>query len=223
MARDCVFLFVGYRTRLVDGWEAFAPPAQAPAHYKDKDKIKSYLAEQRAAFEREAADQPYTSTFDSVSLIDKLHEKRPQWSTRAGGPPVGELVRNYLVKYFPRAWPLTPDPDDPPTPVVFVGFDTRRFLKLLGLECSLPTAAARCPLRLWYDNAAGHRDILEALAPREYRLSLPQVLRARRPLAEPAASAWDRLLADWAGPGVHPERDAHLALELAAQLGFLRD
>ena len=49
-------------------------------------------------------------------------------------------------------------------------------------------------------------------------LTLPFVLSQRRPSDPDQAKEWDALLKDWPGPGVYPDRDAKIAVELAVQL-----
>lgn len=218
-------IFIGYRTRPAAGVEKVLPEFKAPSHYKDPAKIAAYVAEARAAFTANAQNMPYTGTFDEVVLIDGKHHKVLQWSHAAaeegGKPLVSVRVRNYLLKHFPDAWTDDGTLRKGGPAVIFVGFDPRTFLKILGLECSLPAVNRRCPLGLWYSNT-DHRDITEAVLPKEFTgLTLPYVLKMRRPTDGETAKRWDEALADWPGPGVFPEKDARITVELATQLGFV--
>jgi len=218
-----VKLFVGYRTRVVANVEALAPEPEAPSNYKDRDKIAAFVAEAKKTFFAEAKNQPYTGTFDEVFLVNPSKEGVFQWQfppPDSKKPPIAVSVRNYLLKNYPDAW-AGDIHDSVPPKVVFIGFDMRRFLKMLGLECSLPSVNKPLPPRLWYGNS-DHRDIEEAVMPREFKhLSLKSVLAARRPAGAEAAERWDALVKDWPGPHVSPEKDVLLAVELAAQLGII--
>jgi hypothetical protein len=104
------------------------------------------------------------------------------------------------------------DEDDAGAPrhPIFLGFDPRTFLKMLGLECS--TAGAPLPPSVWYATTL-HRDVAEALMPAEFKhVPLAWVLK-RRGIAVPG---WER-------PGVDPELDARVVVNAADQLGFLTE
>jgi hypothetical protein len=216
-------LFVGYKTCTIPDVEKFTPEFKAPAHWKDKAKIEAAVTEKREAFQAEAHLQPYTGTFDEVVLIDAKNQKSLRYVRGAadeGKSPVSVRVRNYLLKTYPDAWGNDPCEVKKPS-VTFVGFDPRLFLKVLGLECSLPSVGKPVPLRLWYNNS-DHRDITEAVLPKDYKnLDLKTVLKLRRPVEPEAIVKWDALVKDWDGPGKDPAKDAQLSVELALQLGLL--
>ncbi len=155
-----------------------------------------------------------------MALFDPTLKKTPVYMTKEGDQPVSAKFRNYLNKNYPGAWGSEVGGRKPPE-VVLVGFNLRPFLKILGIECSLPASDKACPLRLWYDNT-DHRDIAEAILPRECKgLTLPYVLKYRRPADPTAATRWDELVDGWTGPGVKPATDSLLAFVLAGQLGML--
>lgn len=228
-AKPALKLFVGFKTRLVEG--AAHPEVQVPDHYKDAAKAAAYVAERRAAFAAAALAMPYTATFAEVELVDPnaRDEKAPERSKfgapkfvwhppEAGKLSVAVRVRNYLTKHYKAAWP--DEPGRRPG-VVFIGFNVRLFLKILGLECSLPAEGRPCPLGMWYDNP-GVRDIGEAVCPREFEgLTLPYVLARRRPPDPEGGKYWDALTAGWNGPGENVGQDVRIAVELAAQLGII--
>jgi len=218
-------IIIGYRTRPVANLEKVLPEFKAPAHFKDPSKIADDIAYKKESFLVYAKDMPYTGTFDEVFLVDPKHNKVVQWSHQAteedNKPPVAVRVRNYLVKHYPAAWANDTHCDRKQPEAIFIGFSMRNFLKMLGLECSTPGINKACPLGLWYSNV-DHRDIGEAVLPSDYKLlTLPYVLKFRRPLDLTAAKHWDELTLDWPGPGVFPERDALITVELATQLGLL--
>lgn len=219
-------LFVGYRTRLADGLDDNLPEFKAPANWKDEAKIKAEVELRKSNFLASAKDMPYTGTFDEVVLIDSKNKKTLQYKYHdpaEGKPTVAVRVRNYLLKNYPDAWGFDTHGRERVPQAIVVGFDPRTFLKILGLECSLPSVDKAAPLGLWYTNS-DHRDVIEAVMPKEFAgLTLPFVLKYRRPVEPGPAAAWDDLLKDWPGPGVHPDKDAKLAVELASQLGFFEE
>ncbi len=215
-------IFIGYKTRTVEGIEKLLPEFKAPSHWKDKDKIAADVAEKREAFLANAKDMPYTGTLSEVTFVDSFTKKTLQWKDDPEKPPVSVRVRNYLLKNYPDAWSNDTHDRKPPT-VILVGFDPRTFLKILGLECSLPKINKPCPLGLWYTNT-DHRDIAEAVMPKDFKgLTLPYVLKFREPIDPADAAKWKELVKDWPGPGVFSDRDALLTVALATQLDLLSE
>lgn len=217
-------LFVGFKTKAVDGVEALMPTFTPAKNLTDPKKIEQDLADKKEKFLREAPNMPYTGTFEEVFIIDPKNEKRLQYLASDGKDakaPVASRVRTYLLKTFPNAWPEDTHEIKKPE-VVFVGFNPRLFLKMLGIECSLPHIAKPLLPKMWYSNS-DHRDIEEALIPAEFNkmIDLATALKRRRPLDEPSAKRWDVLLAGYTQPGDNPMKDAQLAFELAVQLGFI--
>lgn len=218
-----VRVFVGYKTKKVPDVERFVPEFSAPSTWKDEGKIKAVIEEKKAEFLHGCQDMPYTGTLEEVVLLDKGCKKVVPFVSKPGDKlPVSVRVRDYLLRRYPSAWADDGDPRTPPG-VVFFGFEPRLFLKILGLECSLPAIKAPCPHRMWFDNADGHRDIIEAILPREFRtkLSLKAVLASRGPLSPEDAKDWAALIAGWGGPGVDAYKDIRIVFELALQLGLL--
>lgn len=220
-----VKIIVGYRTRPVAGVEGMMPAFKAPSHWKDEQKIAADIAEKKANYLLTAKDAPYTGTFDSVFVADPKNERGAQFDFHADGSkqPVSVRVRNWLLKHYPTGWGEGEyDTRNPPFRVI--GFDPRRFLKILGLECSLPGINKPLPLKMWYSNSE-HRDIAEAVLPSDFSkvLDLATVLKQRRPHDGEARKKWDEALEGWTGPHVDPWKDATLATELANQLGFLAE
>ena len=219
-------IVVGYRTRVAADVQAHMPEFKAPSNYKDAAKIQADIAEKQAAFLLAAKDMPYTGTFDEVHLYDQKANRAMAWSHKAteeeGKPPVAVRVLNFLLKYHPKAWDNNTHGRKVPE-VAFLGFDPRTFLKILGLECTRLAISTPPPLGLWYSNS-DHRDIGEAVMPKECKgLTLPYVLKFRRPLNPDRAKQWDELLDGWNGPGETARKDAKITIELANQLGFFED
>jgi hypothetical protein len=224
-------LFVAYSTMPVPGFEPDPGAIEAPAHYKDPEKIAEYKAKAAVKLKADAAFMPYTGTFAEVQIVDPARRENLKWEYRApdsGKQPLCLAVRAWLVKnygqYFPES--MTPARDDRGRPeVVFVGFDPRLFLKMLGTECSLPeyvatdkagkpTGAPRLPLSLWFANS-DHRDIEQAAMPADYKGLTWDVVLKRRQLRD-RFPAWER-------PHEDVTADVDLTVALATQLGMLDD
>ena len=221
-------IFVGYRLRPIPDVEKWMPEFAAPSNYKDEAKIKDYIEAKKEEFATAAAGLPYLATFEDVCLIDPQSEKALRFEyvdPTSNKQSVAVRVRNYLLKAYPKAWANAAHYDPSRLPgAIFIGFDPRRFLKVLGLECSLPTVDKPCPLRLWYGNA-DHRDIEEAVCPKDFApwLNIKTVLKMRRPIDPNAIEHWDTITKDWTEPGHNAQQDAMLSIELATQLGFLSE
>lgn len=229
-----VRLVVAYSTRAVpqDKLLALAPQFHAARNIKDTDKIRADLEAKQAAFEAEAADQPYTGTFDVVVLRDPVTKNTGQWASRdrqpfGDGTRVAVCAADWLLREFPNAWPRSSRDTSRPG-VVFYGFDLRLFFKILGLENSYPgVRPTPLPLSMWYANSADHRDVLAAAMPPDYKTGTPGTMAAARVLfsaaAEPDRQVFARTVASWEGPHVNPEVDALMTVELATQMGLFQD
>lgn len=221
------YIFIGYRTRPIDNAKDFMPTFTANRTLKDQDKINADIAAKQAVFNEECKNCPYIGTFDEVFLVDPQQEKALQWTYKApdsGKPMVAASVSNYLLKHYADGW-SDKDYNSKTPPFRVCGFNPRLFLKMLGLECSLPRIGKKLPLRMWYNNSE-HRDTEEAVRPIQdfgKLIALDGVLKHRRPMDEEDGKRWDDLVKGWPGPGVLPEKDAKLSVELATQLGFLDD
>jgi len=221
-------LVVGYTTRLVDG---ASPPefTCSDKRLKDEEKIQANIDRQSEAWDDEARNQPYTGTFDEVFIVDPTNERYQSWRYKgrepgSGKSPICASVSAWILANYSGAFS-----DDLIThkhpEVVFVGFGMRRFLKILGLECSLPREDRdRVPVSMWFGNS-DHRDVEQAVKPSDFKfLDWPTVIDARRPVDdEEARQKYDEVTEGWNGPGDNPESDALVALEFCGQLGLLSD
>ncbi len=226
-------IIVGYRTRIIEPAEVFQalmPKIEANKSIgKDNEAKRAEDIKQRtAAFMEEAKNMPYIGTFDEVTLIAPALEKAITWNYKGREPgaekqSISAAIGGWLAKHFPDAWPNDTHEVRKPE-AVFIGFNPRLFVKMLGIECSLPTNAIPLPVKLWYSNA-DYRDIKGAILPDECKqLSLQSVLaHRRRPLDPTAAKKWDATMKTWTEPGIDTKADAWLVTELASQLGFLED
>jgi hypothetical protein len=230
-------IFVAHTTRLVSETMT-VPEFDPPANYKDPVKIAEWQANKKLAFLANAKDQPYTGTFDvvTIAVADVLKPGTPpsvqppfRWSymlpdkndkkklvprSELGLPPICLAIRDWLLTEFPTAWDHSVSLFRRKEPeAVFVGFNIRRFVKMLGIECTLPRNRANptdnnaLPLSMWYGNA-DYRDMNEAIMP-GVDTPLSTVLEARGIEA-----------ASWEGPGTDADREIMITTELASQLGM---
>lgn len=204
-------IVLGYRTRAVELAEPFVPEFSPPANYKDRAKIDEWLDQRKAEWAETSLTYPYLSTFDEVfiAVIAPGIREVGKWSYRApdsGKQPVCLALKTFLTKFFGSAW------DGGGTKPVFLGFDPRTFLKIWGLECSMPANASPLPPAVWY-GTTNHRDVAEALLPAEFKsVPLAWVLK-HRGIEVPG----------WQRPGLDPELDARVVVVAAEQLGFLTE
>lgn len=222
-------LIVGYRTRIVseEVFEQLMPTITASKTIKEDnhEKIKEDIEKRVAAFRANAHTLPYMATFDEVCIISPSTEEKSSWKCEGRDPYGSKLamclaIRGWLLKRFPNAWPEDTHEVKKPE-VVFIGFNPRLFVKMLGLECSLPQYNKPLPPKLWY-SSSDYRDIESAVLPDDCKpLTLPAILKRRRPPDPDAGAKWDEMLKNWTEPGKDPAVDAWLATELATQLGFL--
>ncbi len=226
-------LIFGFRTMTVPETtlKPLMPASFKPdSRLKDKLKIADDLAAKKELFLKTAQDQPYTGTFAEVVIADPAHENPMQWKIESHGPdspdgPMCLAIRRFLLENHPHAWSPHLKPGDPSS-VVFVGFNPRRFLKMLGAECSLPEHGQPLPLSMWYGDAAnrGHRDIMEAVCPNGFPgLTMEMALKRHRPKRAESIEKWDKLVAGWTEPHLDPAQDVRITAELIVHLGMVHD
>lgn len=207
-------LIVGFSTRLATDHKDYVPTFEPDKRLTDPVKIAANIEEKKAAFLANAKDMPYFGTFSSVFISDPANERIGQWNYRSPGGtkvPICQAVRSWVLAKY--TWPWDTHPDyKMETPVVFMGFNTRLFLKLLGIECSLPGNNCPLPPSMWYGNT-DHRDIEEAIIPKEFKdVTLKTALLFRGIVPKES----------WVRPHEDPEEDVRITVELCSQLGFFR-
>lgn len=242
-------IIVAFRTVLVPNMLPDVATLEPPGTMSKPETIARWREEQAMKLAESCLLEPYLAQFEEVQLFDIKNERKVMYKLQppeAGKLPVCVRVRNWLLKGFPEAWPhviqsqrsfqggakiTAPEAGQasevvfalkaPAPEVVFLGFHTRLFLKMLGIECSLPanqpadiTKLGVLPLSMWYANS-DHRDIGEAVKPAEYKhLTWDIVLRAR---------GLRERYKDWNGPMGNVTADLNLASDFAAQLGMLSE
>jgi hypothetical protein len=215
-------VFIGYRTQPSGDLLAAAPEFKAPSNYVDKEKINAAIQVKREQFAAEAAHLPYTASLSEIYIFDAGSSQATQFVTVPEKKSPASRALRYLLKAYPQAWGDEAGYEFGKPTVIFVGFKIRMFLKILGIECSLPGSPKRAPLGLW-TSGSNYRDIGDLICPPDYGFSFPYVLSRRRPVDPVEGQTWDTLVDGWTGPGVSPEQDALLAVELATQVGMLRE
>jgi hypothetical protein len=181
--------------------------------------------------------QPYTATFAELLLYSHRHASQKPAAAFTYRKPEEKRVAvsvsalAWLLEKFPKAWPhnLT----KPSSPVLFVGFNPRLFLDILGTECSLPKnqtldeegkpradVQSVAPLSLWLNDCQS-LDIMEAVKPARYpNLSWQQVLKARGLLDDDQCPRGG-LVSATKEPHQDVNKDLVLIGKLADQLGLL--
>lgn len=219
-----VKIVVGYRLRPVDYLEELLPPKPA----EDEKTIIKAWEKMVDGVRTNATNNVYACTFDEVLIHVPALGKAKAFKSVGRKPdqPICLDVRNFLLhrEMFKGCWgDSTNSWGGGPPKAIFMGFEPRFFLKLLGLECSMPFCGKRLPVEMWYGNS-DHRDISEAIMPKSEtkHLDWDLVLKARRRgLTGEDLERYDAVIDNWVGPGVDPEKDVKLTLLLGNQLGFL--
>jgi len=192
---------------------------------KDPAERTASIAKAKAEFLDAARTCPYIGTFDEVFLVGPKKEQAVLFKFRdaaSGKQPISAAIRAFLMKHWRSAW--TDDIyDNKPPQVTLVGFQPEWFVTLLGLECSMPPIDNPMPLGFWLRRES-YFDIGEALLPATYagRVTPVDALKARRPRDKDDAVKWDKIVANWTGPGKDPMQDTKIAAELSTQLGVVR-
>ena len=213
-------IVVAYRTR-ASGVATTMPTFSAPSNWKDPAKIEANIKAQEEEFAFGLANKLYLGTFDQVRIYDQKTKDTSTFKYRApdsGKSAVCLAIRSWLLKRHPTAWAHSTDHAAKPE-AIFIGHDMRTFIKILGIECSLPAnqpqvdgkpnpkTSNALPLGMWYGQS-DHRDIFDAVNP---KFDVPwAVVLGQRGIS---VKGWD-------GPGVNVEQDLAIATQFAAQLGM---
>lgn len=218
-------LLVGYTMVKYPGTDEFfgemRKSIEAPANYKDPAKIQEYKDKKFQELQEEAFKMPYLGTFGSVHLLDTSTPPEPtlhKWSSEKRQPfgkdkPLSALIASFLKSKWPDAFEEQFSVEHKVSEIILVGFEIRRFVKMLGLECSMPGIECPLPGILWYGSHA-YRDVSEMIIPKDVKLDkfLPFVLKCR------GLSVKE----NWKGPCEDAATDLRLTTELLTQLKFLR-
>lgn len=222
-------IFIGYTTRTIpdEMLQELIPEIEPDGRIKDEEKKAESVRERTEAWKLKAASSPYLGTFDrvSISIPGKSGSTTLKCDDRAPfgkKPSVASQIIAFLTKYCPNVW------DDNTNysgrhDAVFVGFNPRCFLKMLGLECALAHYAGKpAPVSLWYNNSE-HRDIEEAVKPKEFKeLNWDIVLKSyRRGLTGDELTTFDEVFDGWTEPGHDAEQDVVAAMTLASRINFI--
>jgi hypothetical protein len=200
---------------------------EVPKTYRDGGtKENNWRDGKQEEIDQALARQPYTATFDKVKLVDIEGQNHKTFSYESrksnADAPVSVGVRDWLLSTFPDAWPHTLVHHAGRTPM-FIGFNPRLFLKILGLECSLPenhtkddegdpvSAYTALPLSMWYGNV-DHRDIESAVFADCKYMTWEAMLRMRQ--ISPQVEGEDL---PWQGPGTDVHQDFRVLKKILDQ------
>lgn len=213
-------LFVGWEITPLD----IEPPEGSKPEFKDKGgQNPRTAAEQEAEWLAEFHKSPYGGRLSRAVIMDPQKAIaqefkdgkaifRPSKFPKGETVPVALQVAGWLEKHYAKSLPGTlveafGDSRGRDT-LSFLGFEPRRFIKHLGIECARLKYPARAGL--WYANS-DHRDMGGAIMPEPFhkQLELAQVLELHG-IGRP----------DWS-PGNNAEADAVMALRIALHLGLV--
>lgn len=241
-------LVVAYTTKLSDPSLLPTPDElDPPGNMSRADSIDKWRKERQQEYEdwqKNGADpenlpgawaaclrQPYTATFGQLAIWDVNADDPDQMFTRSAKDVSRSLslsAAGWLARRFGdlrEIWPNTTHPYRRVPRAIFIGFDPKLFLRILGVDCSLPQHDSKStgedqpklgslPLSLWYGNS-DHRDIEQAVKPSDCKmLSWRTVLQARGLLHHIDRDGWE-------GPGKNAGLDMAVASNLAGQLNML--
>lgn len=221
-------IFIGYELRTVPNVEELMPEFSGRTGTNDPEKIAEQIRVAKENWKLEAQCTPYTGTLAKVSIIIPSKEKAVIYDSTGRLPfkgpktSVALATKQFIIKLFQGAWGNDIAGSHGSPKAVFVGFRPKLFLKILGIELTLPVTASPAPTEMWYGNT-DHRDIEEAVKPKDFKfIDWPMVIKARRAgLSGEDAEKFDALFAGWEGPNQSAEKDASIAVLLAGQLGWL--
>lgn len=218
---------VGFMPKAIDDVEKLMPDF-SKLYDKKSEEAEGFIASRKKHFLDTAPWHVHTATFSSVCVSSTLRDSATMHAEgRAPGtnkPPICQAVRKWIFDRFPHVWKHPKDwPEGHVAPqVLFIGFNVTYFLRLLALECAMPENACPLPMGLWFPGKCV--DLSELFCDQSPRLVSVEAAIARRlPPGYPDSPIWANSLKDWKGPGYDADKDHYLALDLAAQLGFLHD
>lgn len=219
-------ILVGYKTSAIEDVRRFMPVFKGRTGTNDPAKIAAQIQEKEEDWLAQSGSMPYTSQLSEVCIMlpsfGKLMTFNAEERKSAGKMPICRSIKNFLLKHYKQTWSndIFNRPSD--QRVMFIGFDPKHFLKLLGIECSLPSVRDPLPLSMWYGNT-DHRDITEMVLPKDYaNLSWETLLKVRREgLSEEELKQYDEHVAGWTKPGDNPTQDVLITMSLCLQLGVI--
>lgn len=164
---------------------------------------------------------PYTHTFEEVQMADLGHKRLVRYRSEGRRPgdsklPISLAVRDWLLDKYPHAWPAGALAPDGPPEFQLIGFSTRLFATILGIECGMPHLGdidASLPPAFWLTDH-WTCDLGRIVRPSPYADHVPWAA-----VIEKRGVRLD--IDNWTGPGDNMESDLTVIAELAAQLGIL--
>jgi hypothetical protein len=232
--RPVVRLIVGYTLKPIDNVEKYAPAGPTideTLSDAEKQVMEREQADRLASFYQKALLSPHMATFDVVRMLDASTVTTVRYTTagrgQGGRPTICKSIWSWLRERYPYSWlseDKWPEKTIPPR-VLVMGFRPDIFLHILAMECSLPENNCRLPISMWYPSPSPNTwDVEAALFVNDPPdIGWQALLRRRWPVAEADAAVWEQVYGTWQGPGHDADIDHNLTMEIAGQLGFLRD
>lgn len=214
-----IVLFVGYEV----GGGALPPPECIPTFEDKGGKNPRTAEEQRKDWIDAYWKTPYGGFISACSIIDphgefvefSTHQAvfRPRSFPKGTPVPVALQVAGWLEKRYGKD--LAPnlaaqfEPGTYQGTVSFLGFEPRRFIKHMGIEC----ARLGHPMRsgFWFSNS-DHRDMAKALLPEPFDKEIELELALKQ------MGLWREGFV----PNTSARADAIMALRIALQLGLIQ-
>lgn len=199
------------------------PEFKPDGNTKDETLKAAQIAKKRQKWVETSVHRPYTGLLDQVYLGDptaklvkfasgeqsealpKVKAKKGQSSSPPS--PVELQICEWLESEYRSSWTRNIFDTEPGLPVVLLGFDTRSFLQMVGVECARHGRPA--PIGMWL-NGANCREVtsLGCAAPDTKFSAVCQYLGIQLP-------------AGWTTPHVDPQADMSILLQFVSRLRLL--
>lgn len=225
-------VIVAYRGIVLPEAATMFEEARAPKNY-GAAAAAEYVAKAQAEQLADSATLPYVGQLTEVLLIDPIKKRLGRFPapspkrvvTRkkklqtdgsllgdeddAPAPrPIALQAADWIMEGYSDAF-STDIFEYSPTKVSFIGYDPRRFIKMLGTECAL--LGKPMPPSFWITNTE-HRDVIELLMPKQEckNMRLVSVL-----------NKYGHNVPDNYQPGQNCDRDATVISQVLFQIGMV--
>lgn len=213
LAGNDALIVVGYETENMSDIQNFLPQFSPDKRLSDPLKIQENLKQKQAYFEFHAKNTPYYGRLKRVVLVDcqPTYSDPPvqEFVAEEGKPSPAVRASEWLQEKFGERLETRLDGRWDEGKIHFVGFEPKRFLRLLGVECAL--CGSPCPTNLWYGNS-DHRDILSLLLPEDLAKQTDEVSLPLRMLGIKMETM----------PGADAFADAAITVQVLQKFGFTK-
>jgi hypothetical protein len=230
--RDMCPIFVGYTTRACPVVTKIIRDQFAVRHKaREGTSFTKFDVETDEGYEvilqSALSGNPATALLGDTFLVDKKNNKVIHWKVSdvcdKENDSIAAKVGSYLLKAYPDEWTYEVNTNKP-SKVVFIGFEVARFLRFLGLECSLTKNKYPLPLSMWLDgyNNRNYIELRTILFPDgqipESKVAVRELIARRIP---EDSSLHKSVLPVFTYFFENPVHDASIATEMSVQLGIL--